>query len=798
VTTLALRDNPYVGLRPFLGSDSLYFFGRGRQTTELLELLHHHRFLGVVGSSGSGKSSLVRAGLVPSLRGGFLGGDRDQWRVVKIRPGQAPMANLVDGLFGAMDEAPTRADIDDLTKAVRERHADAVVQFLTSRSERDTHVLLLVDQFEEIFAFRGRDDADVEGGPADAAKRKERARCRAEAASFVDLILTLSESPDLPIFVVLTMRTEFLGDCDLFYGLPEALNRGRYLVPRLTREQLREAIEGPAALCGASIAPSLLDHVLNELGDRFDRLPVLQHALLRTWDAWKLAGGRRAIDFDHFDAAGGLERALDKDADNAMKGLDERVVAAVFKRLTDTDASLRRVRSPARISTLAAAAGTDPATIAKVVDCFHKDNRSFLFASADGDERDMKVDISHESLIRQWNRLRAWVDEERLSRDQFLTLVERARKHDANQGEPLWGRDLEEFVEWRRRAATAHVPLDKWATRYSDADDDCTIALRYLDASVDETCHELAEEELRRRWNKYWRPSILLAVGLAAALTLYLAAPSQTPAEPTAGTAAGVVPAEADVLESQGILPLAGLESGAKAATVIRSASRITDYLYMGLFVAFYFVLSGLGRRLHRGRSFDHILEGFRAAGGRTAIDTRRLANRLDALGAHRTTYASTGRRVVAYAIDWVCYFPFWAAAAAIGFSFDTAPPGEPASDGATVILVALSVVSAWLYETLPITGSRRATWGMRAVGIFRTDLHGEPLSFGRASAWYFARWLSYAMYGLGFLLKAITTRSQTLHDLLAGTVVLRRPKKTESPAVETADTAAPPRLSVA
>ena len=158
----------------------------------------------------------------------------------------------------------------------------------------------------------------------DVARRQERARRKAEAADFVDLLLALAEQRDLPIYVALTMRTDFLGDCDLFYGLPEALNRGRYLVPRMTREQLRDAVECPALLLGAEIAPRLLDHVLNELGDRFDRLPVLQHALLRTWDAWQRAGSVGPVDLRHFESAGGLEGALDQDAEGALRGTRHR------------------------------------------------------------------------------------------------------------------------------------------------------------------------------------------------------------------------------------------------------------------------------------------------------------------------------------------------------------------------------------------------------------------------------------------------------------------------------------------
>ena len=245
---------------PFFADDCLYFYGREQQIAELLGILRQHRFLGVVGSSGCGKSSLVRAGLLPSLLGGFLVEDRDGWRTVQIRPGDAPIGNLASGLFQAMGQTPAPDAVVQLEKDIGESHTDAVVEFLKPRLESNTNLFLLVDQFEEIFTFRGIEEEDG-GQSADLARRKEWAWRKAEAANFVDLLLALAEQRPLPIYVALTMRSDFLGDCDLFYGLPEALNRGRYLVPRMTREQLREAVECPALLLGAQLAPRLIDHL---------------------------------------------------------------------------------------------------------------------------------------------------------------------------------------------------------------------------------------------------------------------------------------------------------------------------------------------------------------------------------------------------------------------------------------------------------------------------------------------------------------------------------------------------------
>ncbi len=466
------RSNPYVGLRPFFFEDSLYFFGRDRQINDLLSLLRHNRFLGVVGSSGSGKSSLVRAGLLPMLLGGFLESERDHWAIAQVKPGDTPLINLAEGLLRATGETATPDAIAALADDIRDRHADAVTQYL-ARHVASSNILILVDQFEEIFAFRNKPG---DPGPQQA---RDRAQRRSEASAYVDLMLRLAEYPDLPIYVVLTMRTDFLGDCDLFYGLPEALNIGRYLVPRLSREELREAIECPANLAGASVAPRLLDQLLNALGDRADRLPVVQHALVRTFDEWVRHGRRGPIDLVHYEAVGGLERALNNEADAAMAGLEPWLVEAVFRRLTDTDINQRRVRSPARISELMAVTGVDRAAIDAVIAPFADKRRSFLYVSNDGRPDDPRVDIAHEALIRNWDRLVGWTDTENQIRETFIDLVERARRWRAGTGSLLEGPERRSAIAW----ATATNPKPGWALRYAVADDDHDALFAYLNAS---------------------------------------------------------------------------------------------------------------------------------------------------------------------------------------------------------------------------------------------------------------------------------------------------------------------------
>jgi WD40 repeat protein len=471
---IAFQSNPFVGLRPFNSDEALLFFGRDEQTVELLRRLHRDHFIGVVGSSGCGKSSLIRAGLIPKLRAGFLTEDRDQWLVAVMKPGDAPLRNLAAALVEAIH---ARGDAEACAEAIRAEGTQAVIEKLSpALADSDANLLLLVDQFEEIFRL------GVESGGREQ---------RAEADDFVSIMLALAEQRRLPIYVVMTMRSDFLGDCDNFHGLPEAMNRSQYLVPRLSRQQRRQAIEGPINLFGGSVSSRLLDRSLNDVGDKSDQLPVMQHAMMRTWEEWEReATGRRGdgaterddnsqssqIDLPHYEAAGGIKNALSKDAEAALKGMDAyelKIAERMFQALTDTDARNRRVRRPAHLSEIEAGAGADRETILKIIERFRSEGRSFLTLTNDDDPL---IDISHESLIRQWERMGEWVQTEAESREMYRRVADAARtyrKHGQKAG-LLWSKtQLQIALNWEKE----RKPNRQWAERY---DPDFDPAMEFL------------------------------------------------------------------------------------------------------------------------------------------------------------------------------------------------------------------------------------------------------------------------------------------------------------------------------
>ena len=493
------RFNPFPGLRPFNphfppDNENHLFFGREGQSAEVLARLRENRFLAVVGTSGSGKSSLIRAGLLPDLIGGFLTPGVD-WRMAIFRPIGDPMGNLARALNKPdvlQTEEPAeeeQAQSDMLLEVTLRRSGLGLVEATRlARLPEKQNLLVVVDQFEELFRF------------ADAATTVSQAD---DATAFVKLLLEATRQTEIPIYVVITMRSDFIGDCARYPDLPEAVTEGMYLIPRMTREQRKSAIQGPVAVGGGTIAPRLLNRLLNEAGDNPDHLPVLQHALMRTWDHWvERTRGQKSysdtpIDIVDYEEVGGLDNALSNHADEAYKALksDEHreIARRMFQGLTERGPDNREVRRPTSVGKIATVAHAPLEDVIEVVDQFRMQGRSFLNTPESGAlGADSLIDISHESLIRQWRQLRIWVNEEAESARTYRRLADAAERHDRGEADVRRGLELQNYVAWRERDR----PTAEWAERYAP---NFERVMAYLDESIGVREAEEAAKERERR-----------------------------------------------------------------------------------------------------------------------------------------------------------------------------------------------------------------------------------------------------------------------------------------------------------
>ncbi|QSE96263.1 nSTAND1 domain-containing NTPase [Fulvivirga lutea] len=502
-------DNPFPGLRPFKIEESHLFFGREGQSDEVLLKLSKHRFVGVIGPSGSGKSSFIYCGVLPILYGGFLTDTSPDWEVVVTRPGAGPIDNLAESIV-SKDPAYIAADDEEkkikktiITTLLRSSSLGLVEAVLQSRRATDKNYLILVDQFEELFRFKDSDDSTAVN----------------ETLAFVNLLIEAINYSDVPIYVAITMRSDFIGDCAQFPDLTKKINDSHYLIPQMTRDQKRRAVEGPVAVGDAQIAQRLVQQLLNDLGDSTDQLPILQHALMRTWGYWSKYRDREdePLDIKHYEAIGTMSEALSMHANEAYDELtdDQKLICeSIFKAITEKRGENFGIRRPTRLGEIAAIADVSEEEVIEVIDKFRHPSRSLLTPaySVPLNGKSM-IDISHESLMRIWVRLKNWVDDEADAVQMYLRLSEAAAMYQVGKA-GLWRPpDLQLALNWQAK----HRPTLVWGQRYHPAFERTMIFLEYSKKEF-ETEQRIKELQAKRRL----RNARIVALVLAAATVISL------------------------------------------------------------------------------------------------------------------------------------------------------------------------------------------------------------------------------------------------------------------------------------
>jgi DNA-binding SARP family transcriptional activator/WD40 repeat protein len=384
---------PFKGLSSFDTGDADYFCGRDRVVSELVARTAESTLVGILGPSGIGKSSLLRAGLLPALKAGALPGSA-AWHQVLLRPGQHPCEEL--------DRAVGRGGLP--AALARLGPAEGMV--------------IAVDQLEEVFTL---------GAP------------EAERARFLDRLAAAAREPERRVLVLCALRADFYGRVGAHPRFAELLSHSHALVGPMDRQELTQAIEGPAARAGLSIEHTLVDALVADVADEPGGLPLLSTALLELWRA----RDGHTLRFDAYRRSGGVRGAVARLAEAAYAELTEperRAARNVMLRLVaGEDGALARRRVP-----LAELQRVDECArvLATLID-------ARLITVSDGN-----VELSHEALVREWPRYRAWLDEDQMGRRIHAHLIAAARDWDQagrDPGELYRGARLANALEWTAR-----------------------------------------------------------------------------------------------------------------------------------------------------------------------------------------------------------------------------------------------------------------------------------------------------------------------------------------------------------
>jgi WD40 repeat protein/DNA-binding SARP family transcriptional activator len=392
---------PFKGLASFEISDADYFFGRERLVAEMIVRLVGANLLGVVGPSGSGKSSAVRAGLLPAVASGVLPGS-ERWTRVLFCPGEHPLANL--------------------RRALRADGAEDPVSSALAALEPETKLLLAVDQFEETFT----------------ACRDERQR-----VGFVDALADAGPRHQGRVAIVLAVRADYYGACAAHPRLSRLLGESQVLVGAMEPEELAQAIEGPARRAGLVVEPELVARLVEDVAGQAGGLPLLSSALL---ELWQLRDGVR-MSLAAYEQTGGVQGAVARLAEHAYGQLtpdEQRAARRILLRLAGSGENDAVVRRRVALGELEVESDEQAARVLEVM------AGSRLVTVGEG-----TAEVAHEALLREWPRLRGWLEEDVEGRRLHRRLTDAATDWDAG------GRDAGELYRGARLASA----LD-WATEH--------------------------------------------------------------------------------------------------------------------------------------------------------------------------------------------------------------------------------------------------------------------------------------------------------------------------------------------
>lgn len=468
--------NPFPGLRPYRTDEKDLFFGREAESGEILAKLLNNRFLAVTGVPGSGKTSIINCIIIPGLTA-MTGAGEKGVKVLRFCPGDDHLTGLAQVLKHELSALCSEDECSDLIREViqgGEGSAEKVLSKIAGGGK--SKLLVVADKFGEVFM------------PGHQSPHEEK---QAGAAALINLLGTAVSMKAPEVFVVVAMDARHISSCSSFKGFTRLINNSNHVVPWMGSEYYRDLIEKPVIKAGAVIDDELTGVLKADAGEDPGNLPLLQHALMRTWEQWEQAGYHgNPLSLTDYRVAGrpGVSVSVHGDEIYSHLGDKEKLICEkLFKAITGKGNDNRVIRRPLSLSSLLSVTGCTPDELIPVINRFRDPAVSFLTpASEEYPDPDPVIDISYECLITSWGRLRTWVDEEAASVKVYQFLSEASALFQQGRRGLLEQPDLQAAIEWRDR----NKPSLLWAQRYDPAFERAMVYLR------------TSEKEYREKENK--------------------------------------------------------------------------------------------------------------------------------------------------------------------------------------------------------------------------------------------------------------------------------------------------------
>jgi hypothetical protein len=504
------KRNPFPGIRSFTAAEDKFFFGRDTAIAEVVDLIRTYRFCALVGPSGSGKTSLIHSGIIPEL----ITDKKQDWIPIIVRPGLNPLEGLVRGFQQVFPHQITESDVHTFVNSSMD-----LGDLISKKGLEGHNFYLVVDQFEELFI----------SWPT-VRKKKKNGR-HPEATRLVDLLINAVESEKPSIYVMISIRSDFMDACSLYRALAEKMNKSKYLLTPMTRAALSKAILGPIQRAGARVESGFEEYLLDDLEEVEIQLPMLQHALMRTWDFWIHQGNlEKPITISDYQSIGTLKNAIGDHLEEAFHELNQfqkEIGERLFKSITYKGEQNEVFRRQSPLSTIARIAQCSVEELIDVVEVFRRPERAFIAPHQSVTlSPESQIELAHESLVEFWPRLKEWVDEEADSINMYMKLSEASALYQQGRTELWKPPELQQAIIWKN----TQKPSPAWGVQYNPAFER---AMVFLNTSEEEYAWEQERKIVLQKRKLIMNRAITIFLGvLVVVLALvFFTGRNRTPAE---------------------------------------------------------------------------------------------------------------------------------------------------------------------------------------------------------------------------------------------------------------------------